>query len=76
MSSVGYAELQLRRALYDLACGERGAWNRVGAEGLIERARSMSPSVNTSAANLGKVVSIATDHGIFVNQHNSYLRTV
>ena len=29
-----------------------GAWNRVGADGLIERARSMSPSVKTSAAKL------------------------
>jgi hypothetical protein len=29
-----------------------GTWNRVGADGLIERARSMSPSVKTSAAKL------------------------
>jgi hypothetical protein len=29
-----------------------GTWNRVGAEGLIDRARSMSPSVKTSAAKL------------------------
>ncbi len=29
-----------------------GTWNKVGADGLIERARSMSPSVKTSAAKL------------------------
>lgn len=31
---------------------ESGAWKRVGADGFIERARSMRPSVNTSAAYL------------------------
>jgi hypothetical protein len=40
--------------LYDFACVERGAWKRVGAEGLIARARSIRPCVNTSAANLGR----------------------
>jgi hypothetical protein len=38
--------------LYDLPCGERGAWNSVGVEGLIERASSIRPYVKTSAANL------------------------
>lgn len=35
-----------------MACGDRGALKRVGAEGLMERARSMRPSVKISAANL------------------------
>lgn len=33
------------------------AWKRVGAEGLIERARSISPSVKISAANLRTAVT-------------------
>ena len=49
-------EVAERGGLYALARGERGAWKRVGAEGLMERARSMRPSVNMSAANLGDVI--------------------
>ena len=41
-----------RGSLYARAWGERGALNNVGADGLIERARSIRPSVNISAANL------------------------
>ena len=41
--------------LWDLAYGDRGAWKSVGAEGFIERASNISPSVNTSAANLYKI---------------------
>lgn len=41
-----------RGGLYARAWGERGALNNVGADGLIERARSIRPSVNISAANL------------------------
>ena len=38
--------------LYDLACGDSVARNRVGADGLMDLAMSINPSVNTSAANL------------------------
>jgi hypothetical protein len=41
-----------RAGLYARARGDRGALNNVGADGLIERARSIRPSVNISAANL------------------------
>jgi hypothetical protein len=41
-----------RGGLYAFARGDRGAWNKVGAEGLMERARSIKPSVKMSAANL------------------------
>jgi hypothetical protein len=40
----------LEWSLEDLAYGEREAWNSVGGEGLMDRARSMSPSMNMSAA--------------------------
>lgn len=33
-----------------MANGESGAWKRVGADGLMERARSISPCVKMSAA--------------------------
>ena len=41
--------------LYDLAYGESGAWKSVGAEGLMERASSMRPSVKMSAAKRSTV---------------------
>ena len=44
--------------MYDFAYGDKGARKRVGAEELIERARSMSPSVKMSAANLRSSVSM------------------
>jgi len=43
-----------RGGLYARAWGERGALNNVGADGLMERARSIRPSVNMSAANLDR----------------------
>ena len=58
MSSLGDAEYLVEQgSLYDSACGDIGEWKRFGAEGSIEQAWSMKPSLNTSAANLGYVMS-------------------
>lgn len=46
-----------------MAYGDRGAWKRVGADGLMERARSMSPSVKMSAANLGGASALVLSFG-------------